>query len=159
MDAGRSVVDIHSDSDVKVSDDVLRLLAFTVEGRPAPQGSKRSLGRGRMIEMSRHLGPWRDAVRAAALKTVREHRWRPMDVPHEVWITLHIQRPANPIRPWPGRGHGDVDKHARAVLDAMTGPTLVFKDDADVDVLNIKKIFTVPGAAAGAYIHVERCVP
>ena len=77
-----------------------------------------------------------------------------MDCRHDVYITLYIERPAKPTRSWPGRGHGDVDKHARSILDALTGPVL--EDDADVAVLSVKKNFALPGAPAGAYIHVER---
>lgn len=134
--------------------DVPRSLTFRVDGRPAPQGSKRAVGVGRMIEMSRHLDPWRSAVRAAATQKARAVGWKPMDCQHEVHITLYIKRPARPRRSWPGRSYGDVDKHARAVLDGLTGPVL--EDDADVDELHVTKIFTQPGAPAGAYISVER---
>jgi crossover junction endodeoxyribonuclease RusA len=46
------------------------MVAFTVPGRPAPQGSKtfkgfRS-GRGVMVESSREVGPWRERVALAA---------------------------------------------------------------------------------------------
>jgi len=39
---------------------------FTVLGVPAPQGSKRHVGRGVLVESSKALGPWRDAVAWAA---------------------------------------------------------------------------------------------
>lgn len=44
------------------------LFTFVVEDRPAPQGSKRSYGKGRMVEMSKYLKPWRNAVTAAAIE-------------------------------------------------------------------------------------------
>ena len=134
--------------------DVPCLLTFTAQGRPAPQGSKRAMGPGRMIEMSRHVGPWRNAVRAAAQEAARTAGWVPLDCRHEVHVTLYIKRPAKPKRSWPGRGHGDVDKHARAVLDGLTGPVLA--DDADVDVLHVTKTFAQPGAPGWGSIHVER---
>lgn len=37
-------------------------LAFTVIGTPAPQGSKRHVGGGRMVESSKAVAPWRDSV-------------------------------------------------------------------------------------------------
>src|ERR1700676_3259288 len=37
-------------------------MKITVRGIPAPQGSKRHVGGGRMIEMSKAVGPWREAV-------------------------------------------------------------------------------------------------
>lgn len=39
---------------------------FTVLGVPAPQGSKRHVGRGVLVESSKALGPWRVARREAA---------------------------------------------------------------------------------------------
>ena len=36
---------------------------------PAPQGSKRHVGGGRMIESSAKVKPWREAVRSEALAT------------------------------------------------------------------------------------------
>jgi len=41
-------------------------LAIVVYGRPAPQGSKRHVGKGVMVESSAHLKPWREAVRSEA---------------------------------------------------------------------------------------------
>lgn len=40
---------------------------FVVQSRPAPQGSKRHVGNGVMVEQSRHVKAWRDAVRVAAI--------------------------------------------------------------------------------------------
>ena len=38
-----------------------------VRGLPAPQGSKRHIGHGIMIENSKKVKPWRQDVRAAAI--------------------------------------------------------------------------------------------
>ena len=38
-----------------------------VRGVPAPQGSKRHIGHGIMIENSKKVKPWRQDVRAAAI--------------------------------------------------------------------------------------------
>lgn len=46
------------------------MLTFKVEGMaPAPQGSKRHVGNGRMIESSKNVKPWRYAVQQAAVAT------------------------------------------------------------------------------------------
>jgi hypothetical protein len=46
----------------------MTLLRVDVYGLPAPQGSKRHVGGGRMIEASKKVGPWREAVvRASTL--------------------------------------------------------------------------------------------
>ena len=46
---------------------------FTVLGVPAPQGSKRHVGRGVLVESSNALGPWRDAVAWAARDAALRH--------------------------------------------------------------------------------------
>ena len=38
---------------------------FAVFGLPAPQGSKRHVGEGRMVESSKRVKPWRRQVAAA----------------------------------------------------------------------------------------------
>ena len=43
------------------------LIEFWVEGIPRPQGSKRHVGNGRMVEASKHTAGWRKAVSQAAL--------------------------------------------------------------------------------------------
>jgi len=41
-------------------------ITFFVPGKPAPQGSKRHVGRGIMLESSREVGPWRERVALVA---------------------------------------------------------------------------------------------
>ena len=41
-------------------------LRVFVPGHPAPQGSKRHVGRGILIESSKAVGPWRERVALAA---------------------------------------------------------------------------------------------
>lgn len=50
------------------------MIKFFVAGVPAPQGSK-VLMRGRMIESSKKLKPWREAVRQAAAEHVLDEQW------------------------------------------------------------------------------------
>ena len=45
-------------------------LRIVVHGLPAPQGSKRHVGRGVMVESSKKVKPWREDVRAAALDAI-----------------------------------------------------------------------------------------
>ena len=47
----------------------MTFLRINVLGTPAPQGSKRHVGRGIMVESSRLVGPWREAVKAAVAAT------------------------------------------------------------------------------------------
>lgn len=41
-------------------------ISIVVYGAPAPQGSKRHVGKGIMVESSKKLKPWREAVRSEA---------------------------------------------------------------------------------------------
>lgn len=43
------------------------MIEITVHGLPAPQGSKRHVGRGVMVESSKNVKPWRSAVVWAAI--------------------------------------------------------------------------------------------
>lgn len=44
---------------------------LTVYGKPAPQGSKSPKGKGRMVESSEYVPPWREAVKAAAIAAMK----------------------------------------------------------------------------------------
>ena len=129
------------------------MIMFTVHGQPAPQGSKSYLGaskggRPRFRESSEKVAPWRVDVRDAAEKamtgqtTMANVVRRPLDGPVAVWLSFRLARPKGhhgtgrnadklkasaPIAP---AGTPDVDKLARAVLDALTG--VVYVDDAQV---------------------------
>jgi hypothetical protein len=71
-------------------------LRITVHGRPAPQGSKRHVGRGILIESSKGLQPWRQAVTTAAHNTRQrhEHPGYP-EGPLTVAITYLLPRPTS----------------------------------------------------------------
>ena len=47
-------------------------LVLFVAGLPAAQGSKRHVGGGRMIEMSKAVAPWREAVRAETQRAMQD---------------------------------------------------------------------------------------
>lgn len=103
---------------------------FFAPGAPAPQGSKRYVGNGRMIESSPHVKPWRDKVRAKAQHAhngpaiigavdVRIRFWMPRPTYH-----YGTGRNAGRIKPqYVDAEHitkPDLDKLVRAVLDAIT---------------------------------------
>ena len=46
------------------------VITIRVYGTPAPQGSKRHVGRGVMVESSKKVKPWREAVKQAALDLI-----------------------------------------------------------------------------------------
>jgi crossover junction endodeoxyribonuclease RusA len=124
---------------------------FWVPGRPAPQGSKRHIGNGRMVEMSKTVGPWRDLIRG------RAHQAFPVPLAGPVAVTVDFvfTRPASARRTMPCV-RPDLDKLIRAVLDGLTTAehrgvkiTGAFDDDGQVTQLIAVKSY---GAVEGAWI-------
>jgi Holliday junction resolvase RusA-like endonuclease len=129
-------------------------LSFHVAGTPQPQGSKRHVGNGRMIESAKGLKPWRAKVTAAALTARRPHD--PIVGP--VAVTLAFTFPRPKFHYGTGRNAGvvkaqyadalmvtkpDIDKLERAVLDALSG--VVFVDDCQVVASTKTKSYGEPG--------------
>lgn len=107
-------------------------LTVIAYGQPAPQGSKRHVGGGRMIESSKHVKPWREAVKAAFL-TYRPAGHHPIDGPLAVDMVFTVAKPKSAPkrrRTWPNR-MPDLSKLARATEDALTDAG-VWRDDAQV---------------------------
>lgn len=101
---------------------------FHVDGIPAPQGSKRHVGNGRMVESSKALKPWRERVSWTA---------RECGVPLRsgavvVRLVFVMPRPVSTpkSRTPPALRKPDLDKLVRGVFDSLTG--LCFEDDARV---------------------------
>lgn len=100
-----------------------------IPGRPAPQGSKRHVGNGRMVEMSKAVGPWRTLV---ATHVARLWKWAPVLGPVRVRLEFVLPRPASaPKRSTPAAvKRPDLDKLQRAVFDALTA--VCWRDDSQV---------------------------
>jgi len=114
---------------------------IVVHGIPAPQGSKRHVGGGRMIESSKAVGPWREAIRGSVLATFGQVT--PLEGPLSVDVTFvfdrprshygtgrnsRIVRPSAPVFP---ATRPDLDKLCRALFDALTDAH-VWHDDGQV---------------------------
>lgn len=124
---------------------------FWVSGRPAPQGSKRALGPGRMIEMSKYLKPWRMAVAVEGARHMGYHSLDLLDGPLRLVVTFHLTRPGKPKFEEPATPP-DLSKLVRATEDALTGT--VWVDDARVTSCTSKKRWA--GAdGPGAHIRIE----
>lgn len=138
------------------------MIEITVYGLPAPQGSKRHVGGGRMIESSKKVKPWREAVKRAALaEAQRLQMFEPLDGPLMVEMVFSMPRPksATKTRRHPDRTP-DLSKLVRSTEDAITDAGL-WVDDARVVACAARKIYAgsgLPGAlqAPGAVITVER---
>lgn len=140
-------------------------IAIKVHGLPGPQGSKRHVGGGRMIESSKKVKPWRAAVEAAALaELATRDTWTPFDGPVKVRVCFTLPRPASHYRTgrnahllkdsapaYPtGRNTGDIEKHVRSTHDALTSAG-VWTDDSLVVSLRTDKTY---GPEPGAYLVV-----
>lgn len=122
---------------------------FFVQGKPAPQGSKRSVGRGRFIEASKYLPDWRAAVVSAARQS---YQGEPLDEPVRVRIIVFLNEPKKPKYKLAPATPPDVDKIARGILDSLKIGG-VYRDDALVVSLEIDKMWSVEGMQ-GAYVSV-----
>ena len=121
-------------------------LRVFVPGEPVPQGSMRHVGGGRVIHSNaRRLVPWRNAI-ADAVKEQGLPWPAPLDEGVSVILRFRLQRPKSVSlrkRRFP-IVYPDIDKLARAVLDALTFAG-VWTDDARVVILSTEKLYNDAG--------------
>lgn len=121
-----------------MSVDRLLVIEITVYGSPAPQGSKSFKGfrggKAILAESSKHVKPWRDAVRADAILARQAiGGFEVLDEPLVVDMVFTMPKPAaapKRRRTWPMR-MPDLSKLCRATEDALTDAG-VWRDDARV---------------------------
>ena len=104
---------------------------FTVYGEPAPQGSKRHVGGGRMIESSKKVKPWREAVKWAAIEA--GHGGELLEGPLLAVLEFTVPKPKSAPktrRTYPSK-KPDLDKLVRSTMDGLTDAG-VWRDDAQV---------------------------
>jgi crossover junction endodeoxyribonuclease RusA len=131
------------------------VLLVNVIGDPAPQGSKRHVGGGRMVESSKKVGPWRETVAATVAQSMADEGWAPTDGPVAVVVTFYVPRPKSaPKRVTRPFRKPDIDKLVRSTLDALVMAGALV-DDARVVSLHASKEFAGPGhLATGANIQI-----
>lgn len=129
-----------------------RDLVVVVRGTPAPQGSKRHVGGGRMVEQSPNLAPWRAVVTQAAVAArYSQPHWQPdpaaplgLDAvftiarPASHWRTgrhSHLLRDSSPEHPV---ARPDIDKLLRSSLDALADAGAMADDSRVVYVCAVK---------------------
>ena len=135
------------------------IVAFNVNGiRPTPQGSKRHVGNGRMIEQA---GAALKAYRRAIVLASAPHRPQtPLCGPVHVRLVIQMPRPGSHFGSGKNAGalkpsapqwidayplkRGDVDKLERATLDALT-TSRIYHDDSQVTDLHTSLLFAPPG--------------
>ena len=112
------------------------MISYFIEGEPAPQGSKNGFvknGRVVMVEASKKVKPWRNAVELAT----KEQVFEPMTTPVEIALVFHLPRPKTVNRKWPAV-KPDLDKLVRSTFDGLTTGGL-YTDDALVIALSASK--------------------
>lgn len=128
------------------------MIRLFVYGVPAPQGSKRHLGNGVMVESSKALKPWRQDVRQAVLDALPDGH-TPWTGPIHVQLTFTFPRPKGHWRTgrnahllrdaapaYPAGAKDDLDKLCRGVFDAVTSAGL-WGDDGQVVRLDARKLY------------------
>jgi Holliday junction resolvase RusA-like endonuclease len=133
----------------------MHALTFTVAGMaPQPQGSKRHLGRGVMVESCKQVKPWRYMVTQAAIATGVPL----MRGPVSMSVVFLFQRPkghygAKGLKPSAPRFHmvrPDLSKVLRSTEDALTG--VLYGDDARIVSTTAMKRYCTGQERPGAMI-------
>lgn len=126
-------------------------ITVDISGRPAPQGSKKSIGGNRFIEASKYLPAWRKLCVEAAFESATRQAWKAASGPVQLEVVFYLQRPAtispskrfDPIKP------PDLSKLVRGIEDSFTG--ILYVDDAQIVKLTAYKHYAderEPGAFA-----------
>lgn len=124
-------------------------VTIRVYGQPAPQGSKRHVGGGRMIEASKKVGPWRAAVEEAVASLFFE----PFSGPVRVEMVFFLKRPKTVTRLMP-TVPPDLDKLVRGLFDALTIAN-VWVDDSLAVEMCAEKVYCDSVDDEGATILIE----
>lgn len=130
----------------------MKELSFRVNGLPAPQGSKRHVGNGRMIEASKKVGPWR----AAVFEAVASLDFEPFVKECSIEIVFYLEKPKTVKRVLP-TVPPDLDKLIRGLLDALT-LAHVWSDDALAVDITAVKIYASDTERPGAQMIIREIV-
>lgn len=115
---------------------------FHVNGTAAPQGSKKHVGKGVLVEMSKNLPAWRTQVALAAARAWGKDA---IDTPVSVQVTFRIAKPkSTKFRDYPA-GPADLDKLLRSTGDALEQAGVLTNDSRIVH-WDAMKVWGEPGA-------------
>jgi len=129
---------------------VMTDIRFFVPGIPAPQGSKRHVGNGRMVESSKKVAPWR----AAVVRVVREQGLaHGLTNPINVTANFVLPKPKTIKREWPTT-RPDLDKLIRSTFDALTTSGLWLDDSLAISV-TATKVYALDDMPTGAYLRIQ----
>ena len=134
---------------------------ITIKGiESAPQGSKKHVGRGIMVETCKRLKSWRKEVSLMAKLIVDEIIEEPVEVEVVFWFKRPLKhylpngmlRQSAPVY-ITNKNKGDLDKHCRALLDSLTKSA--FADDSQVVSLHAVKKYCETESQTGANIIIK----
>ena len=126
----------------------------------APQGSKKHVGRGIMVETCKRLKSWRKEVSLRAKLIVDEIIEEPVEIEVVFWFKRPLKHylPNGMVRQSApmyitNKNKGDLDKHCRALLDSLTKSA--FADDSQVVSLHAVKKYCETESQTGATIKIR----
>lgn len=135
------------------------VFACEVIGTPSPQGSKRHVGKGVLVESSELLPAWRDSVAMQVRSAMNAERHPGFGhyMPVEVSLLFRLNRPATlPRRVTRHVRKPDLDKLVRATMDALVTSGLL-ADDAQVWAMpRTYKLYRQPNEDTGCLIVVRQ---
>lgn len=146
----------------------LRSAVIRANGLPKPQGSKRALGPGVMVEQAgAPLKTWREDVKAAAHQVFQDRLGgQPLQGSLDVSVVFYLPRPKGHFRSgasshllkptapsWPSK-RPDLDKLLRGLLDAIT-TSGVYGDDSQVITVWATKRYSTPRQLPGASVVIS----
>ena len=134
---------------------------ITIKGiESAPQGRKKHVGRGIMVETCKRLKSWRKEVSLKAKLIVNEIIEEQVEVEVVFWFKRPLKhylpngmlRQSAPVY-ITNKNKGDLDKHCRALLDSLTKSA--FADDSQVVSLHAVKKYCETESQTGANIIIR----
>ena len=134
---------------------------ITIKGiESAPQGSKKHVGRGIMVETCKRLKSWRKEVSLRAKLIVDEIIEEPVEIEVVFWFKRPLKHylPTGTVRQSApvyitNKNKRDLDKHCRALLDSLTKSA--FADDSQVVSLHAVKKYCETESQTGATIKIR----
>jgi crossover junction endodeoxyribonuclease RusA len=131
------------------------MVQIFISGQPAPQGSKRHVGNGIMIESCKRVKPWRESIRCALTTEMGQPVTR-LEGAVRCGLEFVLRRPVStPKRTTPPAvKKPDIDKLGRAVLDAITSAGVIGDDSQVVSLMATKRIAEL-GETPGLHLSLE----
>ena len=116
-------------------------MTFTVYGRPQPQGSMKSYGRGfGMVSDNPKLDPWRKTVAIEAKIVMRRQGIAFATGAVALSLVFYFKRPKSAPNHKRVTVKPDLDKLCRAIGDALS--KICYNDDAQIVELRARKFYS-----------------